>query len=67
MSDLPTIDDAEDAIKTAQNLVPWLPDPYQCECGAYCEATIEYVGQQATYMDIWRCPECDTRFYRDRE
>jgi hypothetical protein len=68
MSDLPTIDDATEAVKEhAQGLVPWLPDPKQCTCGAYCEAKTEYVAEQVVYTDVWVCPQCDTRYYRYRE
>jgi len=67
MSDLPTLDDAQDAVEKATGLIPWLEDPRECKCGHYCEAQTEYVGEQASYMDIWVCPECGNRYYRDRE
>ena len=69
MSDLPTIDDAKETVSKARGLVPWLEDPHQCECGEYCEATTEYVGEQAMYVDVWVCPndDCGARYYRDRE
>ncbi|AFH21766.1 hypothetical protein OSG_eHP8_00240 [environmental Halophage eHP-8] len=67
MSDLPTLDDAENAVEKATGLIPWLEDPRECECGAYCKAETQYVGQQASYMDVWVCPECSNRYYRNRE
>jgi hypothetical protein len=68
MSDLPTIDDATDEVKKrGASLIPWLDDPHECECGALCEATTEYVGQMASYEDVWVCPECSNRYYRERE
>lgn len=60
-------EDAPSVAERAKNLVPWLPDPHQCdECGAYCDATHEYVAEQAMQVDIWKCPECESRYYRDR-
>jgi len=63
-------DTAQEAANTAnrqtKNLVPWLEDPHKCTCGAYCDATYDYVESQALYMDIWECPECGNRFHRDR-
>jgi len=67
MSDLPTLDDAQNAVEKATGLIPWLEDPKKCECGTYCEAETQYVGQQASYMDVWVCPECSNRYYRNRE
>ena len=61
------VEQAQDGVERAgKSLVPWLPDPHQCDCGAYTNATHEYVASQAMYMDIWKCPECGTRYYRDR-
>jgi len=51
----------------AKRLIPWLPNPHQCECGAYCDATTEFVAEQALYTEIWKCPECDKRYYRSEE
>jgi len=70
MSDLPTLDDAQDAVEKATGLIPWLEDPKECDnCGTYCEADTQYVGQQASYMDVWVCPneDCRSRYYRNRE
>jgi len=70
MSDLPTLDDAQDAVEKATGLIPWLEDPYECDnCGTFCEADTQYVGQQAAYTDVWVCPneDCSSRYYRDRE
>jgi len=50
-----------------KNLCPWLPDPHKCSCGAYCDATKDFVESQALVMDIWKCPECGDRYYRNRE
>jgi len=70
MSDLPTLDDAQDAVEKATGLIPWLEDPKECDsCGTFCEADTQYVGQQAAYTDVWVCPneDCSTRYYRNRE
>jgi hypothetical protein len=50
-----------------KNLCPWLPDPHKCDCGAYCDATRDYVESQAMVLPIWKCPECNARYYRNRE
>jgi hypothetical protein len=53
-----------------KNLCPWLPDPFRCsECQTYCDATVEFVRQQAMPVKIWKCPneECGQRYYRNRE
>lgn len=70
MSDLPTLDDAENAVEKATGLIPWLADPKECDnCGTFCEADTQYVGQQAAYTDVWICPneDCRSRYYRNRE
>jgi hypothetical protein len=62
---LPTLNDTDaDDEATVRGLIPWLPDPHKCDCGAYCEATSGYVQTQAMIMDIWVCPECESRYYR---
>ena len=66
------IEAAEKAVSSAKsatkNLCPWLPDPHVCDsCGAYCDATVDYVAQMADYMDVWECPECEARYYRNRD
>ena len=66
------IEAAEKAVSSAKsatkNLCPWLPDPHVCdECGTYCDATVDYVAQQADYMDVWECPECEARYFRNRD
>jgi len=59
-------DGVERAHKETKVLCDWLPDPPMCaECGRYMDAEHEYVDQQAMYMDVWSCPECDYREYRD--
>jgi DNA-directed RNA polymerase subunit RPC12/RpoP len=68
MSNLPTLDDAQEAVEKATGLIPWLEDPYECDnCGAYCEADTQYVGQVAEYTEVWDCPECSSRYFRERE
>ena len=70
MSDLPTLDDAENAVEKATGLIPWLADPKECDnCGTFCEADTQYVGHQAAYTDVWVCPneDCRSRYYRNRE
>lgn len=59
-------DDSTPENRSIKNLVPWLESPHKCDCGAYTDATHEYVEPQAMYMDVWKCPECGTRYYRDR-
>jgi len=65
------IESGTEAIEqTSKVLCPWLPDPHTCEnCGAYCDAEVEYIQSQAMYMDIWRCPneDCGERYYRNRD
>ena len=66
------IESAEKAVDSAKsatkNLCPWLPDPHVCdECGTYCDATVDYVASQALHMDVWQCPECEARYYRNRD
>lgn len=71
--DLPTLNrDDEDGEggspgPRGAGLLWWLEDPYECdECGAYCEATREYVAAQALPdVPVWSCPDCDARYYRD--
>jgi len=62
---LPTLNDDADAETTIRGLIPWLENPKQCECGEYCIATTDFVGDQAMYMDIWQCEDCERRYYRD--
>jgi len=64
-------DTAQEAANTAnrqtKNLVPWLEDPKQCEnCNSYCDADYQYVDGQAQYMQVWQCPNCEKRYFRDR-
>jgi rubredoxin len=72
MSDLPTLDGATDAIeRTAKQLCPWLPDPFECpECKVYTDATRAYDPQTAAfgkggYVQAWECPECEATFRRE--
>jgi len=62
------VDAKDKATEQTKRLVPWLDDPHVCdECGAYCDATVDYVAQQADYMDVWECPECEARYFRNRD
>lgn len=68
MVELPTLEEtAEQTKERAYSLIPWLETPKECSCGTLCEAKTEYVKAQAMYMDVWKCPECSTRYYRERE
>jgi ribosomal protein L37AE/L43A len=68
MVDLPDLEPGESVRETVRSLLPWLPEPHACgECGAYCEQSVEYVATQAEYLPVWVCPECDNRYYRERE
>ena len=65
--DLPELTpDGKDVEREIKNLCPWLPDPKICDCGAYTDADRQYVAEQAIYVDVWDCPECEKRYYRDR-
>ena len=61
---------ASDAVQGGKRRVDvyingWLYD-YECdECGELCESTTEYVAEQAMAVDVWRCPECGAKYYRD--
>jgi hypothetical protein len=61
--------DAKEKVEQeTKNLCPWLEPPKKCEsCGAYTDATRDYVAQQAMVMDIWECPKCGDRYFRNRE
>ena len=66
------IEAAEKAVDSAKsatkNLCPWLPDPHTCQqCGAYCDASMGYVAEQAMTVRTWECPDCGSRYYRHRE
>lgn len=64
--ELPTLGgDGEDIEQKAYSLIPWLPDPHRCDCGALCLSDTQYVGNQATYMPVWDCPDCEKRYHRD--
>jgi len=44
MSDLPTLDDAQDAVEKATGLIPWLEDPKECDsCGNDSETWGEFL------------------------
>ncbi len=59
----------EQAREQSKELIPWLPDPYICDhCGAYCEPSEEFVDDagHVGYTEVWVCPECGARYYRER-
>jgi len=59
---------AESARETVKNLCPWLESPHKCpDCDRYCDAERDYVESQAMEIRIWRCPQCNQRFYRNRD
>ena len=64
-----SLEKAKDATQSVKRdskvLCPWLPDPPTCECGRYMDAESEYVAEQAMIVDVWTCPECEYREYRD--
>lgn len=54
-------------VDRARGAVSWLGG-HRCDaCGAGCEPGREYVEEQAMVCDVWVCPECGSRFYRDAE
>jgi hypothetical protein len=62
------LESGTDAIEqTSKVLCLWLPDPHTCDCGAYCDAETEFIEEQMLPTDIWKCPECGNRYYRNRE
>ena len=39
---------------------------FECKnCGSECSAETEFVYQEAMPTKIWKCPDCNSRFYRD--
>ncbi|QLG62821.1 hypothetical protein [Halorarum salinum] len=72
MPDLPTFSEAKEAIEDVQEhgrtLLPWLPDPPTCECGALMYASETFAPKQAMYVNSWECRNgaCDAPDrYRD--
>jgi len=65
--DLPTLDADGETVEKAKGLIPWLPDPKRCDCGALCLSDTQFVASQAMHMDVWDCPECEKRYYRDED
>lgn len=65
--DLPELarDGAESVKAKATSVIPWLPDPWVCECGGACVADTQFVEEQAMYVQVWQCRECKRRYYRD--
>jgi hypothetical protein len=53
-----------------KGLIPWLPNPYECDsCGVYCDATRAYDPQTAAFnpsgmAKAWTCPECQATYRR---
>jgi PHP family Zn ribbon phosphoesterase len=54
-------------VPDVRGLIPWLSKPVRCECGAYCDPDTDYVETQAMIIDIWRCPDCGKRYYREAD
>ena len=48
-------------------LIPWLPKPHRCTCGTYCTPSVEYIRSQAYHEDVWVCPDCGKRYYREAD
>lgn len=77
MAGLPTFSDATDAADDVadavrdhgRTLLPWLPDPPQCEaCNSLLYADVTFDPGQVEYVNCWTCrnPECDAPDrYRD--
>jgi len=65
--DLPELarDGAESVKAKATSVIPWLPDPWVCECGGACVADMQFVEEQAMPVQVWQCRECKRRYYRD--
>ena len=63
MVDLPTFDDVRDGVQSTtetvqahgRTLIPWLPDPQKCECGAMMYATETFDPRQVEYVNAWEC------------
>ena len=74
MANLPTFGDATDALEAAvdtvqdhgRTLIPWLPDPPRCDCGAMMYATETFDPRMVEYVNAWECRACDAPDrYRD--
>lgn len=71
--DLPTFSDAaetaQQSVQAAQshgrNLIPWLPDPPVCTCGALMYADTAFDPRWVEYVPSWECRECGTQRYRE--
>jgi len=72
--DVPTFSDATDAATDlsdavrdhGRTLLPWLPDPPQCDCGALMYADETFDPRYAEYVNCWTCRNCDAPDrYRD--
>jgi hypothetical protein len=64
---LDDLTDVDKKLPDVAGLIPWLPTPHRCECGAYCTADVQYVESQGMPVDVWVCPDCETRYYRDED
>jgi len=55
-----TTTDVADAVRDhGRTLIPWLPDPPTCDCGALMYATETYDPQMVEYVRAWECRHCD--------
>jgi ribosomal protein L37AE/L43A len=71
MDSLRPIEAAENAAESVKQkargqLIKWL-DHHECDCGSICEAKTDFVERQAMIMEIWECPDCGNRYYRDSD
>jgi len=65
--DVPSFGDGSDTVEKVKQTIPWLPDPYRCDCGAVCDAVTTYAPGQAMYVPAWECPECGDEYHRDTD
>jgi len=67
--DLPELarDGAESVKAKATSAIPWLSDPWTCECGGVCIADTQFVANQAMHVDVWVCRDCGRRFHREED
>jgi len=65
--DLPELarEGAESVTNKVKSSLPWLSDPWMCECGAVCVSDTQFVANQAIPVQVWVCQECERRYYRD--
>lgn len=61
--DLPTFADASESAQQAtdavrahgRTLLPWLPDPPTCDCGALMYADVTFDHGMVEYVNSWTC------------